>query len=110
MKAKDLAEQLLQNPYLDVITLDTEYNPEIATGLQLGKVVDTLFCTCEYISQLQKNVDNFENIDLEDRFLKENACQYTSLEKYIEMSKGNHARRVAFLERAEAAPFVLSLI
>lgn len=110
MKAKDLAEQLLQTPDLEVVILDSEYNPEIAKGLQLGKVVDNLFWTCDYIYQVLQNVDSFEKIDLKEKYLIENACRYSTLEEYIERSKSHQANQVAFLEKATIAPFVLSLI
>lgn len=110
MKAKDLAEQLLLTPDLEIVILDSEYNPEIAKGLQLGKVVDNLFWTCDYIYQMHQNVDSFEKIDLKEKYLIENACQYSTLEEYIIRSKSHQANQVAFLEKAAIAPFVLSLI
>lgn len=110
MKAKDLAEQLLQNPNLDVVILDTEYNPEVATGLQLGKVVGSCFSSCAELDSLKQSIENFEKLDLAEEFVKTKAERYCSLEEYIENSNRSHAQRVAFLERAEAAPFVLSLI
>lgn len=110
MKAKDLAKQLLQTPDLEVVMLDSEYNPEIAKGIELGKVVDNLFWTCDYIYQMHQNVDSFEKIDLKEKYLKENACQYSTLEEYIIRSKSHQANQVAFLEKAAIAPFVLSLI
>ncbi len=110
MKAKDLAKQLLQTPDLEVVMLDSEYNPEIAKGIEVGKVVDNLFWTCDYIYQMHQNVDSFEKIDLKEKYLKENACQYSTLEEYIIRSKSHQANQVAFLEKAAIAPFVLSLI
>ena len=117
MKAKDLAEQLLLTPDLEIVMLDSEYNPEIAKGIEVGKVVDNLFWTCDYIYQMHQNVDSFEKIDLKEKYLIdkekyliENACQYSTLEGYIESSKSHQANQVAFLEKAAIAPFVLSLI
>jgi hypothetical protein len=110
MKAKDLAKQLLQTPDLEIVMLDSEYNPEIAKGIEVGKVVDNLFWTCDYIYQMHQNVDSFEKIDLKEKYLKENACQYSTLEEYIIRSKSHQANQVAFLEKAAIAPFVLSLI
>lgn len=110
MKAKDLAEQLLLTPDLEIVILDSEYNPEIAKGIEVGKVVDNLFWTCDYIYQMHQNVDSFEKIDLKEKYLKENACQYSTLEEYIIRSKSHQANQVAFLEKAAIAPFVLSLI
>ena len=117
MKAKDLAELLLQNPEANVIYNDCEWGETSITKIKLVKCYTNGVMDAKDLESLREKISNFYSRDLESEYSQVISCDtfsnpievWGTLDTFIALAKKDHESNLTILNECVKAPFSILL-